>query len=182
MRRIMSLMLVTVMVLGLFPAMPAQAADTPVITEVSPSIVPAEGGDIMINGTNLGAAGTKVVLQIGAEIVIMEGDSIRLVSPHMIVVTVPEHEVDATGVKQVNSLVVSNDGGSSVPKVNPFKYMETPVVKHSYLLRPFPNMMTAETHRSMRLTKRLTLKSKADFLIGLTRFTSRKRIPLMAQL
>lgn len=133
MRRVISYLLLTLMMFSLFPAMPVQAAATPVITGVNPSIVPAkDGGDIMIYGTDLGGAGTKVVLQIGAEIMILEGDAIRLATPSLVIVKVPGHAVDATGIKQVNSLVVSNSNGSSAPKANPFRYMETPEVSHSY--------------------------------------------------
>ncbi|MGE5544465.1 MAG: IPT/TIG domain-containing protein, partial [Bacillota bacterium] len=110
--------------------MPAQAAG-PVITEVSPAIVPAGGGQIMIHGTDLGGVDVRVIMQIGAEILVLD-DEIMLATPNLVIVTVPAHEVDATGVKQVDSLVVSNSNGSSVPKVNPFRYMGTPVISHSY--------------------------------------------------
>jgi len=121
------------MLITLFPCLPAQAA-APVVTEVSPAIVPADGGDIMIHGTDLGGADVRVILQIGAEILVLGDavDEIILTTPNLVIARVPSHAVDATGIKQVDSLVVSNSNGSSAPKANPFRYMETPEISHSY--------------------------------------------------
>ncbi|NLU49044.1 MAG: hypothetical protein GXX09_01345 [Syntrophomonadaceae bacterium] len=115
------------------PVLPVQAA-TPTVSSVSPGIVSAGGGDIVIYGSNLGDPGTKVVLQIGAETVIVpdDGGAIRLTTANMLIVTVPAHGVDITGIKQVNSLVVSHTTGTSVPYLNPFRYMATPSITHSY--------------------------------------------------
>lgn len=132
MRRGICFLMLTVMLMTLFPCLPAQAAE-PVITEVSPSIVPAEGGQVMIHGTDLGGTDVKVILQIGADSIILEGsDNIILATPNLLIVNVPAHGVDATGIKQVDRLVVSNSSGSSSSWLNPFRYMETPAISHSY--------------------------------------------------
>jgi len=129
--------LLAVMLITLFPCPPAQAAG-PVITGVSPSIVPAEGGQIMIQGDDLlgtDPTALKVILQIGSQIIIIpdhEGSEIKLATQNLLIVKVPAQPVDATGIKQVDSLVVSNSGGSSKSWLNPFKYMGTPTITHSY--------------------------------------------------
>lgn len=132
MRRRLSFLLLAVMLMTLFPCLPAQAV--PVITEVSPSIVPAEtGGQIMIHGTDLGGTDVQVILQIGAKIIILQDGDIKLATPNLLIVEVPEQEeLDATGIKQVDSLVVSNSSGSSSSRLNPFRYMGTPKITHSY--------------------------------------------------
>ena len=132
MRRRLSFLLLAVMLMTLFPCLPAQAV--PVITEVTPSIVPAEtGGQIMIHGTDLGGTDIKVILQIGAKIIILQDSDIKLATPNLLIVEVPkQEELDATGIKQVDSLVVSNSSGSSSSRLNPFRYMGTPTITHSY--------------------------------------------------
>lgn len=131
MRRRLSFLLLAVMVITLFPCPPAQAA-VPVIEGVSPSIVPAEGGQIMIHGKDLAGTDIRVILQIGAKIIILEGSDIMLATPNLVIARVPAQEVDATGVKQVDSLVVSNSSGSSSSWANPFRYMANPTITHSY--------------------------------------------------
>jgi len=134
MRRRISFLLLAVMLITMFPCPPAQAAG-PVITEVSPSIVPAAGGQIMIHGTDLGGPDVKVILQIGSEIIIIpdhEDSEIIMATQNLLIVKVPPQLVDATGIKQVDSLVVSNSSGSSSSWLKPFRYMGTPTITHSY--------------------------------------------------
>jgi hypothetical protein len=131
MRRTISILLLMVMIMTLFPVMPVWAA-APAVTTVSPAVVPADGGQIMIYGTDLNDGDTRVILQMGAEIVSLDGAAITLATPSLLIVKVPPHAVDATGIKQVDNLVVSNNSGSSAPKPKPFQYMKTPEITHSY--------------------------------------------------
>ena len=164
MRRTISFLLLTVMILTLFPVLPVQAA-APAIREVNPSIIPAaDGGEIMIHGTDLGGADVKVILQIGAEILVLEGNAIRLATSNLVIVKVPAHSVDATGIKQINSLVVSNSSGSTTPKANPFRYMETPMVTHSYPFTTVEKYDDAGNPSQNEADKKTYLKIEGGYL------------------
>ncbi|NLV17376.1 MAG: hypothetical protein GXY50_09260 [Syntrophomonadaceae bacterium] len=133
MRRKLALLVLFTFMFSLFPAVPVQAAG-PVISEVSPAIMPPGGGQLVISGSGLGAAGTKVILQIGAKAIVLEGADIVSTGSGFVVVTVPSQdltEFDATGIIQVNNLILANDDGSA-NKANPFKYMQNPSISHSY--------------------------------------------------
>ncbi|NLB18823.1 MAG: hypothetical protein GX825_08885, partial [Syntrophomonadaceae bacterium] len=133
MRRKLAWLVLFTFMFSIFPVGPAQAAG-PAISEISPGIMPPGGGQLLISGSGLGAEGTKVILQIGAKVIVLEGADIVSSGPGFVIATVPSQdssEFDATGIIQVDSLILTNNEGSST-KANPFKYMQNPGISHSY--------------------------------------------------
>ena len=101
----------------------------------------------------------------------MQDSDIKL-TPNLLIVEVPkQEELDATGIKQVDSLVVSNSSGSSSSRLNPFRYMGTPTITHSY---PFTTVEKYDDNGNPsqdEADKKTYLKIEGGYLDWVTGFT-----------